>query len=136
MVKNNVVKKFVYDKLVANVNNIDTSGFVLKTKYDTDKSDIEIKIPVLTDLLKEDYNAKTNETECKITSIRGLATTSALTSVENKIGHVSNLVKKQIMTQKLVKLKRKLLIIIMINILLLENSISLQQKVLRQIYHK
>ena len=39
------LKKFVYDKLVTKVNNIDTSGFVLKTKYDTDKSDLETKIP-------------------------------------------------------------------------------------------
>ena len=31
VVKNDVVKKALYDKLVANVNNIDTSGFVLKT---------------------------------------------------------------------------------------------------------
>ena len=31
-------KKVVYNKLVANLNNIDTSGFVLKTKYHTDKS--------------------------------------------------------------------------------------------------
>ena len=31
--------KTVYDKLVGKVNNIDASGFVLKTKYDTDKSD-------------------------------------------------------------------------------------------------
>ena len=31
------LKKTVYDKLVAKVNNIDTSDFVLKTKYDTDK---------------------------------------------------------------------------------------------------
>ena len=31
--KNYVVKKTVYDKLVAKVNNIDTSEFVLKTKY-------------------------------------------------------------------------------------------------------
>ena len=38
-------KKIVYDKLVTKVNNIDTSGFVLKTKYDTDKSDLETKIP-------------------------------------------------------------------------------------------
>ena len=43
VVKNNVVKKDVYDKLVAKVNtiqlnDIDTSVFVLKTKYDTDKS--------------------------------------------------------------------------------------------------
>ena len=35
-----VVKKTVYDILVAKVNNIDTSGLVLKTKYDTDKSDL------------------------------------------------------------------------------------------------
>ena len=34
----NVVKKTVYDKLVAKVNNIDTSDFVLKTKYQTDKT--------------------------------------------------------------------------------------------------
>ena len=32
MVKNDVVKKDVYDILVAKVNNIDTSRFVLKTK--------------------------------------------------------------------------------------------------------
>ena len=36
--------KTVYDKLVAKVNNIDTSGFVLKTKYTADKSDLEKKI--------------------------------------------------------------------------------------------
>ena len=32
VVKNDVVKKAVYDSLVAKVNNIDTSRFVLKTK--------------------------------------------------------------------------------------------------------
>ena len=31
--------KNVYNKLVAKVNNIYTTGFVLKTKYDIDKSD-------------------------------------------------------------------------------------------------
>ena len=36
VVKNDVVKKDVYDKLVTKVNNIDTSDFVLKTKYDTE----------------------------------------------------------------------------------------------------
>ena len=35
--------KKLYDKLAAKVNNIDTSGFVLKTKYDTDKSELEKK---------------------------------------------------------------------------------------------
>ena len=37
VVKNDVVKKTEYDKLVAQVNSIDTSVFVLKTKYDTYK---------------------------------------------------------------------------------------------------
>ena len=37
VVKNDEVKKTVYDKLVTKVNSIDTSRFVLKTKYDTDK---------------------------------------------------------------------------------------------------
>ena len=41
VVKNEVVKKTMYDKLVTKVNNIDSSRFVLKTKYDTDKSDLE-----------------------------------------------------------------------------------------------
>ena len=40
VVKNDFVKKTVYDKLVAKVNSIDTSRFALKTKYDTDKSEI------------------------------------------------------------------------------------------------
>ena len=38
VVKNDVAKKTVYDKLVAKVNNIDTSDFVLKTKYYADKT--------------------------------------------------------------------------------------------------
>ena len=38
VVKNDVVKKTEYDKSVAKKDNIDTSGFVLKTKYDENKS--------------------------------------------------------------------------------------------------
>ena len=60
VVKNNVVKKTEYDKLVTKVNNIDTKGFVLKTTYDTDKSDLEKKnsdadkkIPDTSDLAKK-----------------------------------------------------------------------------------
>ena len=44
VVKNDVTKKSVYDKLVAKVNNIDTSDFLLKTKYNTDKTELEKKI--------------------------------------------------------------------------------------------
>ena len=63
--------------------------------------------------------------ESKIPNICGLVTTSALTGVENTIPDVSSLVKKnQIMTQKYQTLKRKLLTMIMMNILLLQNLIS------------
>ena len=57
----------MYDKLVAKVNNIDTSGFVLKTKYDTDRSELENKTPDTTGLVKKtDYNAKVTGIEGKI----------------------------------------------------------------------
>ena len=68
------------------------------------------------------------ELENKIPNINGLATNSALNAIENKTPDVIFLVKRHIMIQKLVKLKRNLLIIIMIDILLLQNLISLQQK--------
>ena len=101
-VKNDVVKKTVYDKLVAKVNNIDTSGFVLKTKYNTDKSDLEKKISDANKKItgtsglvkKTHYSAKISEIESKIPNTSGLAATSALTAVENKIPDVSNLVEK------------------------------------------
>ena len=38
--KNDVIRKTVYDKLVAKVNSNGASGFVLKTKYHADKSEI------------------------------------------------------------------------------------------------
>ena len=53
VVKNSVVKKTVYDRLVAQVNSIDTNGFVLKTKYDADKSEIENKILNTSGLVKK-----------------------------------------------------------------------------------
>ena len=39
VVKMKLLKKDVYDKVIAKVNIIDTSGFALKTEYDTDKSE-------------------------------------------------------------------------------------------------
>ena len=45
VVKYDVVKKSVYDNFMAKVNNIDTSGFALKTKYDTDKLELEKQSP-------------------------------------------------------------------------------------------
>ena len=53
VVKNEVVKRTVYDKLVAKVNNIDTIDFVLKTKYQTEKTEIENNIPDASYLVKK-----------------------------------------------------------------------------------
>ena len=86
-----LLKKTAYDKLVAKVNNIDTSDFMLKTKYNTDKTELEKKIPDVTNFVKK---AKLTELENKIPDISNLATETALTTVENKIPSVNNLVKK------------------------------------------
>ena len=99
VVKNNVVKKDVYDKLVTKLNSIYTTGFVLKTKYDTDKSELENKIPDISGLVqKTGYNTKIAELEskcCLPSDVCNLATKNALTTVENKIPSVSSLVKKK-----------------------------------------
>ena len=80
--------------MVAKGNNINTTGFVLKTTYDTDKSNLEKKIPDRSNLAKKNkLNTKITETENKIPGISGLGTNSTLTAVENKISDVSGLVK-------------------------------------------
>ena len=99
VVKNEVVKKTKHDKLVAKVTGIDTTKFLLKTRYEKDGSDFENKInkvdkkiPDVSDLVKKtDFNAKITKLECKIPNITGLATSSSLTAVENKIPDVSRL---------------------------------------------
>ena len=53
VVKNDVVKKSVYDKLVPRVNSIDTITFVLKANYDTDEKEVEKKFLILVVLLKK-----------------------------------------------------------------------------------
>ena len=93
----------MYDKLATKVNNIDITGLVLKTKYDTDKSHLEMKIsdtqkkiPNASALVKKTAdNSKISEIESEIPSISGLVTSSALAAVENKIPDARNLVKKK-----------------------------------------
>ena len=60
LVKNDLVKKTVYDKLVAKVSNIDSSDLVLKTKYNADKKELEKKFLIWVILLK-----KQNSLNCK-----------------------------------------------------------------------
>ena len=105
----NDVKKAVYDKLFGKVNNIYTSEFVLKTKYQIDKGELEKKIPDVTHLFKK---TKLIELENKIPDVSSSGTKNSLTAVENKIPDVSNLDEKQIITQNSASLKKNLLIII------------------------
>ena len=117
VVKNDVVKKTMYDKLVAKVNNIDTSDFLLKTKYTADKTELEKKIPDVTDFVT---TAKLTELENKIPDVSSLATKAALTAVEKKLPEVSSLVKKTDFHTKMIEIEKKL---IMINILQLQSLI-------------
>ena len=95
VVKNDVFIKTVYDKLVAKVDNIDTSSLVKKADYNTKITEIEDKIPDSSRFVKKtDYNTKITEVEGKIPDISGLATKTALITVENKIPDISGLVKK------------------------------------------
>ena len=82
----------MFDELVAKVNNSDTSALILKTKYDTDKSDLEKKIsvnkkiPLTRGIVKKtDCSAKISEIKIKIPSASVLATNFALNAVENKL---------------------------------------------------
>ena len=99
VVKNDVVKKDVYNKLVTKVYNIDTSGFVLKTKYNIDKSELENKIPDTSGLVKKtDCNTKMTEIEGKVPDISNLATKASLATIENKIPDISDLATKTALT--------------------------------------
>ena len=110
--------------MVAKVDDIDTSDFVLKTNYNADKTKVE-KIPDTSGLVKKtDYDTKITEVEGKIPDISNLATKTASTTVENRILSVSSLVKKQTITQNLLKLKINLIFIIMTNILILQSLIN------------
>ena len=103
--KNDVVKRTVYDKLIAKVDSIDTSLFVLKSKHDTDKP----KVPDTSHLIKKtDYNIKTNKLENKIPDVSGLASKIALAAIENKIHSVSSLVQKTDYDTKITEIEKKL----------------------------
>ena len=109
VVKNDIVKKIVYNKLVAKVDNIDTSYFVLKIKYNTDKTELENKIPDISGLVKKtNYNTKITKLENKIPDVSNLTAKTAVTATENKIPRVSNLVKKSRYNTKVTEIENKL----------------------------
>ena len=74
----------------------------------------------MTDFVKK---TKLTELENKIPDVSSLATKTSLTSVENKIPSVSSLVKKTDYNTKISEFEKKLRIIIMTNILILQSLI-------------
>ena len=128
VIKNNAVKKDVYN---AKINNIedkipDITNLATNATFNAKIYEVKGEIPSNANLATTTaLNAKINEVKGEIPSILNSATTTALTAVENKIPNVTNLVKKLTITQKMVKLKIKLLIrILVISTLLLQNLIS------------
>ena len=91
VVNNEVVKKTEYNKLVTKIINIGTGKFILKSNNDADKTDLENKIPNISNLATK---APLTTIENKIPNISNLATKAALNTIGNKIPDVSNLVKK------------------------------------------
>ena len=117
------VDKFDVDKLIpvpvnlSKLSDVVKNDVVKKDVYKAKIKNIEDKITEITNLTtKTTLNDETNKVKGEIPNITNLATKTSLNAVENKIRSVSNLVKK-IITQKLLILKIKLLIMIMINML-------------------
>ena len=74
--------KTEYDKLVDKVKYINTGNFVLKNEYNTDKTELENKVPDTSGLVKKiNYNTKITELENKISDMSNLATETALATV-------------------------------------------------------
>ena len=107
VVKNDVVKKTIYNTLKNKVDAIDTSGFVTRTKFTTDTNALddkidkfEKKIPDISGLatkssvtcLITEQEGYTDKVKKKIPDISGLASKTELTDVEDKIPDVSGLV--------------------------------------------
>ena len=82
---------------------------MLKTKYQTDNTELENKTPDSSGLVKKtDCNTKITEIEGKISDISNLATKTALTTVENNIPSISNLVKETEYNTKITEIENKL----------------------------
>ena len=96
--------------------NVPSNLSYLKSKVDKLDVDKSVPVPVdlskLIDVVKEDV-VKKNEYDELVKKVNAIQTTG-----------ISDFVKNLATTQKLMKLKRKLLIMIMVNILLLKNLIS------------
>ena len=120
-VKNDVIQKTEYNKSVTKVDNINTTNFVKKNKYEKDGSDfqnkiskVDKKIPDVSGLVKKtDFNSKITETESKIPNVSNFITktnfNTKVTEIEGKMPDNSNLVTKADFDARLKKIVTELL---------------------------
>ena len=109
------VDKLDVDKLVpapvdlSKLSNVLKNDVVKKDVYNDKIKNIEDKIPDITNLAtKASLNAKINEVKDEIPNITNLATNASLTAVKNKIPSVSNLVKKADYNTKIKEIEKKI----------------------------
>ena len=109
------VDKLDVDKLVAvpvdlsKLSDVVKNDVIKKDVYNAKIKNIEDEISDITNLATNTtLNAKINEVKGEIPSITNLATTAALTAAENKIPNVSNLVKKTYYNTKINEFEKKI----------------------------
>ena len=118
VVKNDVFEKDVYNAKIKNIEDkiSDVTNLATKTTLNANTNEVKGEISSITKL------ATTGSFKAKINEVK--VTTTALTAAEIKILNVSNLLKKSDYNIKDNKIFKKLLIMIMINILLLQVIIN------------
>ena len=100
VVKNDVIKKYVYNTRIKNIEDkiLDITDLATNASLNAKINEIKGKISNSTNLATNDFlNVKINEVKDNIPNIPkipNLATITTLTAVENKVPNVSNLVKK------------------------------------------
>ena len=92
----------MYNKLPTKVNSFDTSGFVLKTKYDTDKSDLEKKVSDAEKEIEKKINAHDHDKYIVTSEFNKLTTKSFAARLAQ-----ANLVTKTYFDAKLTSLNKK-----------------------------
>ena len=111
VVKNNFVKKDVYNAKIKNIEYKipDITKLATKTTLNAKINEVKGEIPSITNLATTAaLNAKINKVKGKITSITYLPSNNTFTVVENKIPNVSNLVKNIDYNTKISEIEKKI----------------------------
>ena len=110
VVKNDVFKKDGYNAKIKHIEDKihDITNLATNTTLNAKINEVKNKIPSITNLAtNSSLNSKINGKKSEIPNIANLAATAALTSVENKIPNVGDLVKKADYDAKISEMEKK-----------------------------